>query len=78
MLLGSKSPKLLYIASLLVGLGVVMNRLGVAIVGWHNPAGITYFPSAVEFFVSFCFLLAPIVIYSYMSGIVIKDEKVTA
>ena len=57
----------LFLCGALVALGVVMNRLGVVVVGWQNPSGVTYFPTGLEIFVSFCFLLAPVAIYSYAS-----------
>lgn len=69
MLKGARSnPGTLLLASSLVAAGVVMNRLGIAVVGWNNASGVSYFPSAIEVYVSFFFVLAPAAIYAYASG----------
>ncbi len=62
-----ENPAGLMMASVLVGLGVVMNRFGVVIIGWGNMPGVRYFPSGIEVYASFFFILAPVAIYSYLS-----------
>ncbi|MGA2192257.1 MAG: NrfD/PsrC family molybdoenzyme membrane anchor subunit [Nitrospirota bacterium] len=69
-----ENPTGLLTASALVTLGVVMNRLGVAIIGWRNQPGVTYFPTALEICVSFFFILAPVAIYSFASGALLVPE----
>lgn len=67
----------LMLCSCLVAMGVVMNRLGVVMVGWRNPAGVTYFPSALEIYASFFFILAPVAIYAQISGGLRKNVLTT-
>jgi Ni/Fe-hydrogenase subunit HybB-like protein len=46
------NPALRFTAALLVVLGVVLNRLNVALVGMPDPSGTTYFPRWMEFAVT--------------------------
>lgn len=62
-------------ASALAALSVVMNRLGVAIVGWENYAGMSYIPSLLEIYASFFFVLAPVAIYAFASKALIGGPK---
>jgi len=54
--------------SVLVIFGVFMNRLGVTIIGWPHPAGVRYFPSALEFLASGYFILAAVTLYWHFDG----------
>lgn len=55
-------------AGALAAAGVVLNRLGVAVVGWENFAGVTYIPNLMELYASFVLILAPVVLYKYFSA----------
>lgn len=59
--------------SLFIVLGVFMNRVGVTIIGWQNPAGEAYSPSALEWYSSFFFALAALTVYWRLSGRLIHD-----
>jgi len=59
--------------SLFVMTGVLMNRVGVTIIGWENPPGEAYSPSALEWLSSAFFVLAAVAIYWRLSGRLIHD-----
>lgn len=61
-------------AALLVMAGVVMNRLGVTIVGWVNPPGASYFPSGLEILASIYFVLSAASVYWLLDG-GMRDDK---
>ena len=62
-----RSPKWLAATSLLVILGVVLNRLNVFVLGFHPPyATKTYFPSLTEFMVSLGLVAALLLVYRIM------------
>jgi len=58
-----ESDRGLVVASALVVFGVFMNRIGVTVIGWENPPGAAYFPSAMEFYASFFFVLCAVLLY---------------
>jgi len=62
-------------ASFMCVLGVFMNRMGVTVVGWITPTGHGYFPSLLEIYVSFFFVLSALLIYGYASR---RLEKASA
>jgi len=62
-------------ASSLTLFGVLINRLGVTIVGWELPKGASYFPSPLEFMASVVFLLAAASLYWYASGLLLANPS---